>query len=68
MKKILILILISNLAQAQLMDQSEKELIPVKRLDNIATKQENENLINPMIILNAGKSKFVWNGGLKFGL
>ena len=67
MKKILILILISNLAQAQLMDQSEKALIPVKRLDNIATKQENENLINPTIILNAGKSKFVWNGGLKFG-
>ena len=67
MKKLLLFILISNIAFGQLLDQSEKELIPVKRFDNIATRQVDENLINPTIILNAGKSNFIWSGGLKFG-
>ena len=67
MKRLLLFILISNIAFGQLLDQSEKELIPVKRFDNLATKKVVEDLINPTIILNVGKSKFVWNGGLKFG-
>ena len=67
MKRLLLFILISNIAFGQLLDQSEKELIPVKRFDNIATRQVDENLINPTIILNAGKSNFIWSGGLKFG-
>ena len=67
MKRLILFIFISNIALGQLLDQSEKELIPVKRFDNVATKQAVEDLINPTIILNAGKSKFVWNGGLKFG-
>ncbi len=67
MKRLLLFILISNIAFGQLLDQSEKELIPVKRFDNIATRQVDENLINPTIILNAGKSNFFWSGGLKFG-
>ncbi len=67
MKKLLLFILISNFACGQLLDQSEKELIPVKRFDNMATRQVDENLINPTIILNAGESRFFWTGGLKFG-
>ena len=66
MKKLLLFILISNFACGQLLDQSEKELIPVKRFDNMATRQVDENLINPTIILNAGESRFFWTGGLKF--
>ena len=38
MKKLLLFILISNFACGQLLDQSEKELIPVKRFDNMATR------------------------------
>jgi|TARA_X000000368_G_scaffold257522_1_gene203499 polyisoprenoid-binding protein YceI len=67
MKRILIFILISNFAFGQLLDRSEKELIPTKRFDNVAKRQIDENLISPIIILDAGKSKFVWSGGLKFG-
>ena len=67
MKKLLLFIIISNFAYGQLLDRSEKELIPVKRFDNMATRQVDENLINPTIILNAGKSNFIWSGGLKFG-
>ena len=67
MKRLLLFILVSNFVFGQLLDQSEKELIPVKRFDNIATRQVDENLINPTIILNAGKSNFIWSGGLKFG-
>ena len=59
MKKSLILILLLNFSFAQLLDKSEKELIPMKRLDNIATKQMNDSVISPTIFLNVGKSKFV---------
>ena len=67
MKKSLILMLLLNFSFAQLLDKSEKELIPMKRLDNIATKQMDDSVISPTIFLNVGKSKFVWTGGLKFG-
>ena len=67
MKKSLILMLLLNFSFAQLLDKSEKELIPMKRLDNIATKQMDDSVISPTIFLNVGKSKFVRTGGLKFG-
>ena len=68
MKKSLILMLLLSFSFAQLLDKSEKELIPIKRLDNIATKQIDDSSISPTIFLNVGKSKFEWTGGLKFGV
>ena len=66
MKKMLIIILISNFAFGQLLNRSEKEVIPVKKFANTSNQIE-ESLISPMIILDPGKSQFIWNGGLKFG-
>lgn len=66
MKKILFTILISSFAFGQLLNNSEKEVIPVKK-DSDIIRQVDESLISPMIILDPVKSRFVWNGGLKFG-
>ena len=66
MKKILFTILISSFAFGQLLNNSEKEVIPVKK-DSDIIRQVGESLISPMIILDPAKSRFVWNGGLKFG-
>lgn len=66
MKKILFTILISSFAFGQLLNNSEKEVIPVKK-DSDIIRQVDESLISPMIILDPAKSRFVWNGGLKFG-
>ena len=66
MKKILFTILISSFAFGQLLNNSEKEVIPVKKNTDII-RQVDESLISPMIILDPVKSRFVWNGGLKFG-
>ena len=66
MKKILFTILISSFAFGQLLNNSEKEVIPVKKNTDII-RQVDESLISPMIILDPTKSRFVWNGGLKFG-
>lgn len=66
MKKILFAILISSFAFGQLLNNSEKEVIPVKKNTDII-RQVDESLISPMIILDPTKSRFVWNGGLKFG-
>ena len=50
MKKILFTILISSFAFGQLLNNSEKEVIPVKK-DSDIIRQVDESLISPMIIL-----------------
>ena len=68
MKKILFIVILCNLAFGQLLNNQEPELKPLKKSLNISALKVNETNIGSTVILDQSRSKFVWEGGLKFAV
>lgn len=68
MKKLLLFILISNVAFGQLLDKQEPELTPLKKSLNISALKINDTNVGSTVILDQSRSKFLWEGGLKFSV
>ena len=68
MKKILFIILLSNLMFGQLLNNQEPELKPLKKSLNISALKMDETNIDSRIILDTARSKIAWLGGLKFAV
>ena len=68
MKKILFIVILCNLAFGQLLNNQEPELKPLKKSLNISALKVNETNIGSTVILDQLRSKFIWEGGLKFAV
>ena len=68
MKKILFIVILCNLVFGQLLNNQEPELKPLKKSLNISALKANETNIGSTVILDQSRSKFVWEGGLKFAV
>ena len=68
MKKILFIILLSNLMFGQLLNNQEQELVPLKKTLNVSALKMDETNLDTRIILDTTRSKIAWLGGLKFAV
>ena len=68
MKKILFIIAFCNLALGQLLNNQEPELKPLKQSLNISALKVSDTNIGSTVVLDQSRSRFVWEGGLKFAV
>ena len=68
MKKILFIIAFCNLALGQLLNNQEPELKPLKQSLNISALRVSDTNIGSTVVLDQSRSRFVWEGGLKFAV
>ena len=68
MKKILFIIVFCNFAFGQLLNNQEPELKPLKQSLNISALKVSDTNIGSTVVLDQSRSRFVWEGGLKFAV
>ena len=68
MKKILFIIAFCNLALGQLLNNQEPELKLLKKPLNISALKVSDTNIGSTVVLDQSRSRFVWEGGLKFAV
>ena len=68
MKKILFIVAFCNLALGQLLNNQVPELKPLKQSMNISALKVSDTNIGSTVVLDQSRSRFVWEGGLKFAV